>query len=54
MFAVINSIYIPLSEEPGLVRRFGENYVIYKQNVPRWIPRWKAWDGESGQSGHSN
>jgi protein-S-isoprenylcysteine O-methyltransferase Ste14 len=45
---VVYAVYIPLSEEPGLVKRFGEDYVIYKQNVPRWIPRWKPWDGESG------
>lgn len=36
---LINSIYIPLVEEPGLEKRFGEEYVRYKQNVPRWIPR---------------
>jgi len=48
IFAVINAIYIPLSEEAGLVRRFGEDYMTYKQNVPRWIPRRKPWDGNSG------
>ncbi len=40
---IINVIYIPLSEEPGLVRRFGDDYLIYKQNVPRWIPRLTPW-----------
>jgi protein-S-isoprenylcysteine O-methyltransferase Ste14 len=43
-FAVINAIYIPLMEEPMLVRRFGEDYLVYKRNVPRWIPRWKPWE----------
>jgi protein-S-isoprenylcysteine O-methyltransferase Ste14 len=41
IFAVINAIYIPLLEEPMLVNRFGDDYVTYKRNVPRWIPRWK-------------
>jgi protein-S-isoprenylcysteine O-methyltransferase Ste14 len=44
IFAVINAIYIPLLEEPMLVNRFGDEYVTYKQNVPRWIPRWKPWE----------
>jgi hypothetical protein len=33
---VINAIYIPLMEEPGLERRFGST-ALYKKNVPRWI-----------------
>ncbi len=43
-FFVINSIYFPLSEEPGLERRFGEPYRIYKANVPRWLPRLRPWN----------
>jgi protein-S-isoprenylcysteine O-methyltransferase Ste14 len=43
---VVYAIYIPLSEEPGLVECFGEEYLIYKRNVPRWIPRWKPWEGD--------
>jgi protein-S-isoprenylcysteine O-methyltransferase Ste14 len=50
IFAIINAIYIPLLEEPWLVRRFGDDYLTYKQNVPRWIPRWKPWEGESGHA----
>jgi protein-S-isoprenylcysteine O-methyltransferase Ste14 len=42
---LLNAVYIPLSEEPGLERRFGNEYRAYRRNVPRWIPRWKAWDG---------
>ncbi len=42
---LVNLIYIPFSEEPGLVQRFGEDYLLYKKNVPRWIPRWKPWEG---------
>ncbi len=42
-FFVINGIYFPFSEEPGLERRFGEPYRIYKANVPRWLPRLRPW-----------
>ncbi len=53
---LVNLIYIPLSEEPGLAKRFGDDYLRYKENVPRWIPRWRAWEkmagsAESGQEG---
>ncbi len=47
-FAVINAVYIPLFEEPMLVNRFGEEYLTYKRNVPRWLPRMLAvgrWGG---------
>ena len=39
VFLVLTSILIPLVEERGLERRFGEEYLRYKQHVPRWIPR---------------
>ncbi len=42
-FALINLIYIPLAEEPGLLRRFGEDYRLYREHVPRWIPRRRPW-----------
>ena len=42
--ALVNMIYIPLVEERGLARRFGDEYLQYQKNVPRWIPRMKAWD----------
>ncbi len=41
-FALINQIYFVLSEEPGLERRFGESYRVYKASVPRWLPRFKS------------
>ncbi len=54
---ILNLIYIPLSEEPGLDRRFGDDYLRYKRNVPRWIPRLTPWKGlsepaELNQEGH--
>ena len=39
VFFAINAVYFPLSEEPGLRRRFGAEYDEYAKNVPRWIPR---------------
>lgn len=43
LFGIINHIYFILSEEPGLIERFGEDYITYMKNVPRWIPRLNAW-----------
>jgi protein-S-isoprenylcysteine O-methyltransferase Ste14 len=42
---VLNAVYIPLVEERGLVKRFGDEYLTYKRNVPRWVPRLTPWDG---------
>ena len=39
IFAVLNSLYFPLVEEPGLRRRFGAAYEEYCARVPRWLPR---------------
>jgi len=39
VFVAANAIYLPLVEEPALVRRFGEDYVRYMERVPRWLPR---------------
>jgi protein-S-isoprenylcysteine O-methyltransferase Ste14 len=47
LFAVVaNLIYIPRSEEPGLIRRFGDDYRRYQANVPRWLPRRTPWNSE--------
>jgi protein-S-isoprenylcysteine O-methyltransferase Ste14 len=42
-FLAINCMYFLMYEEPGLERRFGEEYRLYKRNVPRWIPRRTPW-----------
>jgi protein-S-isoprenylcysteine O-methyltransferase Ste14 len=42
VFAV-NAVYLPLVEEPGLRRRFGEEYERYRAAVPRWLPRLRPW-----------
>jgi protein-S-isoprenylcysteine O-methyltransferase Ste14 len=39
VFITINHIYFIFSEEPGLEKRFGEPYRLYKSSVPRWLPR---------------
>jgi protein-S-isoprenylcysteine O-methyltransferase Ste14 len=42
-FLLINMIYFPLVEERGLSKRFGPSYEEYRRNVPRWLPRPRAW-----------
>lgn len=44
IFAGMNAIVIPLTEEPLLKVRFGDDYRLYCQNVRRFVPRWKPWD----------
>jgi protein-S-isoprenylcysteine O-methyltransferase Ste14 len=43
IFATANAVFIPRFEEPGLVRRFGDDYLEYRRAVPRWIPRRSPW-----------
>lgn len=42
-FWLLNAIFIPLVEEPMLVRRFGDDYRRYRGCVPRWMPRLRPW-----------
>jgi protein-S-isoprenylcysteine O-methyltransferase Ste14 len=44
VFFLANAIYFPLSEEKALEHRFGDQYRVYKANVPRWIPRLRPWN----------
>lgn len=44
LFLIGNHFYFIKSEEPGLVKRFGDEYLRYAENVPRWIPRRTPWD----------
>ena len=41
IFLIINIIYFIYSEEPALVKRFGNNYKKYKKAVPMFIPKFK-------------
>lgn len=45
LFFAINTVYFMYCEEKGLKKRFGDEYSIYKKNVPRWIPRIRLWKG---------
>jgi len=45
-FFLLNHVYFILKEEPGLLKRFGEEYREYKEHVPRWIPKLKGWRPE--------
>jgi protein-S-isoprenylcysteine O-methyltransferase Ste14 len=37
-FVIVNAFYIPLAEEPGLAKRFGDDYLAYKRNISRQTP----------------
>ena len=43
IFFLINNVYFSVFEEPGLEKRFGDEYKEYKKNVPRWIPKVKPY-----------
>lgn len=43
VFFIGNAIYFPTFEEPGLAKRFGDDYEMYSRNVGRWIPRLTPW-----------
>ena len=42
-FAAINHIFFLAYEEPAVERRFGDEYRVYEENVPRWVPRRSPW-----------
>ena len=41
LFLITNIMYFIYSEEPELIKRFGNNYKNYKKTVPMFIPRLK-------------
>jgi protein-S-isoprenylcysteine O-methyltransferase Ste14 len=43
LFFAGNTLYFHYVEEKGLEKRFGEEYVDYRKNVPMWLPRLRAW-----------
>jgi protein-S-isoprenylcysteine O-methyltransferase Ste14 len=43
IFLTLQEIALRVWEEPHLTQRYGSEYVDYRQNVPRWIPRISAW-----------
>ena len=46
IFLGANAVWIPLVEEAGLRRRFGDSYVNYCLHVPRLLPRFRRWEPE--------
>ena len=51
---LINAIYLPLVEERGLERRFGEEYLAYKRQVPRIIPSLRGLRREASRRANSS
>lgn len=39
------TLFVMLYEEPTLRRRYGAQYEEYSSHVPRWWPRFQAWNG---------
>jgi protein-S-isoprenylcysteine O-methyltransferase Ste14 len=48
LVGAVNAIYMPLVEEPGLVRRYGDEYERYRAHVPRWLPSARPWQPPDG------
>ena len=42
-FLAVNIVYIRFVEEPQLARRFGPGYDVYRESVPRFVPRLSPW-----------
>ncbi|MCM3598117.1 isoprenylcysteine carboxylmethyltransferase family protein [Metabacillus idriensis] len=47
LFWIIIHIATQRIEEPKLIKKFGEDYLVYRENVPRWIPRSSPWTRET-------
>lgn len=43
VFFAVLALFIRGWEEPHLAKRYGDEYVEYRRNVPAWIPRLSAW-----------
>ena len=44
IFATAVAAFVHGYEEPTLASRFGEQYEIYRREVPRWRPRLRPWN----------
>jgi protein-S-isoprenylcysteine O-methyltransferase Ste14 len=42
---LVTHLFVCLYEEPTLGRRYGDEYLRFMRNVPRWVPRLRAWRG---------
>jgi protein-S-isoprenylcysteine O-methyltransferase Ste14 len=45
VFWLCTHLFIVRYEEPTLRRQFGDEYVTFRKNVPRWLPRLSPWKG---------
>lgn len=54
VFFIGNALYLPLVEERGLEKRFGNEYTNYKHQVPRWLPRLRPWRPERDDEQYSS
>ncbi len=43
IFFGVLAVFIRCWEEPHLKKRYGNEYIEYRRNVPSWIPRLSAW-----------
>lgn len=39
-------LFVRLYEEPTLKGRYGDQYDVYRNNVPGWLPRLTPWQGD--------
>ncbi len=53
IFLAINGVYIPLLEEPALVKPFGEAYREYCRHLPRLVLRVRPWELRTRKPGHA-
>jgi protein-S-isoprenylcysteine O-methyltransferase Ste14 len=44
---LIAHFFVYFYEEPTLNKRYGDAYLRFKRNVPRWFPRLTPWRGEA-------
>ena len=47
IFVAVNTVYFLFIEEPALLKKFGREYEVYRDSVPRWVPRLKPY-GKDG------
>jgi len=44
IFTFLQNFFVRFHEEPELLTLFGKQYEEYKENVPRWIPRFSPYE----------
>jgi protein-S-isoprenylcysteine O-methyltransferase Ste14 len=49
LYAVCVLLFVLAYEEPVLEKKFGEDYLMFRRNVPRFLPRLTAWDPEKAK-----